>query len=336
MRIPKYLSPTSISLWNKDRREFYLYYLADNRPPRIPQNQPMAIGAAFDAYIKSYLYGRLYGTGFNDTFDFKNLFETQVESQNRDWALEHGRHVFQSYQKSGALADLLLDLNNATSDPQFEMQIEGRILHSACVEGIPLLGKPDIHFINKHGSFIVHDWKVNGYCSKSTTSPKKGFTKIYDAYVAKSSKNNMQAHKDCQLMLVDGVNVNIAHYLEEIESSWAMQTAIYSWILGAEIGSKFTVAIDQIVCKGSDTEFPYLRIAAHRNRISSDFQNQLHDTIANIWNRVNRGANAIFDDLTPEESSAKCEILDLVYESYQDDHPHKDWFNEEMRSHKNY
>ena len=60
MRQPEYLSPTSIGLWQKDRQEFYLYYLADHRPPRIAQNEPMAIGAAFDAYIKSYLHEMLF------------------------------------------------------------------------------------------------------------------------------------------------------------------------------------------------------------------------------------------------------------------------------------
>ena len=56
MRKPEYLSPTSISLHEKDVDEFYSRYLADNKMPRMAQTQPMAIGSAFDAFCKSYLH----------------------------------------------------------------------------------------------------------------------------------------------------------------------------------------------------------------------------------------------------------------------------------------
>lgn len=336
MRMPTYLSPTSISLWGKDRDEFYLYYLADNRPPRIPQNQAMSIGAAFDAYVKSFLHERLFGKGANPLFEFNTLFEVQVEPHNRDWALIHGAHVFESYRRCGALADLLLDLQGAQGDPKFEMTVQGNIVHSACVGGVPMLGKPDIWFINKSGVFIVFDWKVNGYCSVSITSPKKGFVKIYDAHVEKMSKGHLLPHKDSQLMLVDGININIGHFLEEIEKSWADQTAIYSWILGAPVGSKFTIAIDQIVCKGSDCDFPYLRVAAHRCRVSAAYQEILYNKIADIWNRIVVGPGAIFDDMNQDNSEARCAVLDKVNENYESDHKYSDWFNENTRNHRNF
>ena len=60
MRMPEYLSPTSLNVWKRDQEQFYLQYLAEKRPPREPQTQPMAVGAAFDAYVKSYLYNRYY------------------------------------------------------------------------------------------------------------------------------------------------------------------------------------------------------------------------------------------------------------------------------------
>ena len=295
----------------------------------------MSIGAAFDAYIKAYLHERLFGKGNDSKFEFNSIFEEQVEPHNRDWALKHGAHVFNSYRKSGAFADLLLDMSTASGDPKFEMKIEGRIAHSACVGGINLLGKPDIWFINKFGAFIVYDWKVNGYMSKSVTSPKKGFVKSYDAHVDKPSRGVGQSHKDCQLMLVDGIYINIAHPLETVDEGWAGQTTIYSWILGAPVGSKFTVGIDQIVCKGSGSEFPYLRVVAHRSRVSQHWQERLHDTIAEIWKRVHWGAGFIFDD-GEDESKARCELLDLVYQNYEDDHTHADWFNDMSRSHKNF
>jgi hypothetical protein len=336
MRTPDYLSPTSIGVWRRDRREFYLIYLADNRPPRIPQTQAMAIGAAFDAYVKSHLHERIFGKGANPVFEFTTLFEAQVEKHNRDWAMRHGAHVFNSYRDCGALSDLMLDLNDAEGEPQFEMQITGRIVHSSCIGGIILLGKPDIHFINKSGAFVVYDWKVNGYMSASTTSPKKGYVKIYDAFTLTHSNQHGKSHKDCQMMLVDGIYINIAHYMEDVDQGWTDQTTIYSWILGAEVGSKFTVAIDQIVCKGSGNEFPYLRVAMHRNRVSEPYQLKLHDEIADIWTRVKAGKSRIFDEMTPEESVKKCDVLDLVFKSYQDDHKYSDWFNVMSRSHSDF
>jgi len=336
MRTPEYLSPTSVSLFYKDITEFYLIYLADHRPPRMPQTQAMAIGAGFDAYVKSFLHEKIFGIGANPLFKFDTLFEAQVEPHNRDWALRHGAHVFAQYKTSGALSDLMLDLNDAEGEPQFEMSITGRVVHSSCVGGIVLLGKPDIHFINKFGAFVVYDWKVNGYMSASTTSPKKGFVKLYDAYVPKISKQHGNAHKDCHLMRVDGIDINIAHFMEDVEVSWADQLTIYSWILGAAVGSKFTIAIDQIVCKGSGEEFPWLRIALHRNRVSEPYQQMLHDKIANVWKVSHGGPEGIFQNMTPEESKARCEVLDLVHQNYSSDHPHSEWFNTMARTHRNF
>ena len=45
MRIPKSLSYSSMSLWYKDQDEFYIRYLADHAAPRLPQEQPAAVGS---------------------------------------------------------------------------------------------------------------------------------------------------------------------------------------------------------------------------------------------------------------------------------------------------
>jgi hypothetical protein len=330
MRQPKYLSPTSISRWKKDRSEFYLSYLADHRPPRIPQNHPMSIGAAFDAYIKAYLHQRLFGVGADPRFKFSTIFEEQVEPQNRDWAKEHGGYVFAVYKKSGALANLMLELADADGPAQFEFTLEGRVAHSACVEGIPLLGKPDLKFVNKQGAFFVDDWKVNGYCSKSTTSPKKGYVRLFEG-----DGTQKGSHKDAHLMEIDGVIINIAHPLETVDIDWANQLCIYSWLLGAKVGSHFNVGIDQIVAKGSGTDFPILRIACHRNRISPEYQMLLHDEIAMIWNRIQQGPKYIFD-MSTDESEARCIVLDHFYRGYQEEHKDADWFSEATRAHRNY
>ncbi|KKK99128.1 hypothetical protein LCGC14_2635890, partial [marine sediment metagenome] len=88
MRIPEYLSPTSISLWQKDEELFYQRYLSENRLPREPQTQPMSIGSAFDAFCKSYLHEALFGKGADPCYSRGYLFEEQVQEHNRDWAWE--------------------------------------------------------------------------------------------------------------------------------------------------------------------------------------------------------------------------------------------------------
>jgi hypothetical protein len=110
MRKPEYLSPTALAQWEKNQEEFYLQYLAKTRPPRFPQTQPMAVGAAFDAYIKSYYHERLFGAGFDPKFKLAAIFESQVEPQNRDWALVAGKYAFEAYKFSGACADLFVEL----------------------------------------------------------------------------------------------------------------------------------------------------------------------------------------------------------------------------------
>ena len=92
MRHPTYLSPTSISLFYTDLREYYLQYLCDNRPERMPQTAPMAAGSAFDAYVKSYIYENLIGK--DPKFELSTLFEAQVESQHRDQMRILGEYFF--------------------------------------------------------------------------------------------------------------------------------------------------------------------------------------------------------------------------------------------------
>ena len=34
-----------MALWEKDPEEHYVKYLSDNRPPRLPQTEPMCVGS---------------------------------------------------------------------------------------------------------------------------------------------------------------------------------------------------------------------------------------------------------------------------------------------------
>lgn len=84
-RIPTYLSPSQLSLWENNKEEYYLQHLSEVRAPRVPQMNYMSIGSAFDAYVKSAMHEVLFGKGTDSRFEFDTLFSEQVEEHNRDW-----------------------------------------------------------------------------------------------------------------------------------------------------------------------------------------------------------------------------------------------------------
>lgn len=302
MREIKYLSPSSYMLWHKDRESFYMDKLAANRPERIAQTQPMSIGSAFDAYTKSYLHGILIGN--DPKFEFQTLFEAQVEPHNRDWALVHGKQAFVLYRQSGALADLLLDLQRASGVIRFEDSVEG------VVNGVPLLGKPDCYFINGAGHPVVLDWKVNGWCGNSNTSPKPGYVRMRTCH-EDTGMNQAVMHKDCWPEEFKGVRINKAKTLDQIDRDWATQLAIYGWLDGEEPGNEFVCAIDQLACKAmgvGGVDFPDVRIAEHRLLLNRDFQINLMHGLKLVWDAIQSGH--IFNEVTREESDAKCAILE--------------------------
>lgn len=309
MKIPKYLSPTSLAKWHEDQEMYYLQYLADLRPPRMPQTQPMAVGSAFDAHVKSYYHERLFGRGNDPRFEFGAIFEEQVEEHNRDWARKAGVYVFECYKTSGALNDLLGELQKSKSAPRFEFTLETEI------NGIPLLGKPDLYYIHCKGSPIILDWKVNGFCSRYAKSPNKGYLRIRDGWVGGIPSRNAGAmHKAVQPMRINGVIINIAIFLEDVDVSWATQLSTYAWLCGADVGSEFVCALDQIVAKPDAPDRPMLRIAEHRCLTSGDFQRKTLQKYSELWAIIN--SNHIFRDLPFDESAQRCEMLDQQHVAF--------------------
>jgi hypothetical protein len=301
MRRREYLSPTAVKQYYDDTEAFYKIYLSDNRPPRFPQTQPMAVGSAFDAYIKSYLYEALVGKG-DARFSFETLFEAQVEPHVRDWARIAGRYCFNIYRDCGALADILADLEGAVGDPIFEIELRGPVSDGKTT--VELLGKPDILFMNSEGHPVILDWKVNGYCSKSAVSPMKGFVRI------RNNARGNAPHKEASVQKYRGCSINVAHYLESLNEDWAAQLAMYAWLLGQQIGDETIVGLDQLCCGPTGGEFPTIRVAAHRLRVSGDYQRALWLKVSNCWEIIN--SDHIFRDLSKQESQARCMALDSL------------------------
>ncbi len=318
MRTIEYLSPSAMKTFEQDPEEYYLAYLSDNPPPRPPQNQPMSIGSSFDAYAKSWLHENLFGKGHDPKYAFQALFEAQVEPHNRDWALEHGAYVFDQYKQSGALSDLLIELRKANGDPRFEFKVQGAVHGhrqgiTSKIAKVTFHGRPDVAYVNHEGNLVVLDWKVNGYCSNSAPSPMKGYLNLRSA-----GRTNQGAHKDCMGMVVDGLKINVSHYLETVNAEWATQLCVYHWLLGSPFRAHtLLVGIDQIVCDKNKGALPQIRVAEHRLRISKEWQQTVFDVGCHIWECATSGH--FFRDLPLAQSQARCKVLDGLKETLQGD-----------------
>lgn len=309
MRKLTYLSPTGIALFLKDKTEYYLAYLADNRPEKTPQTPAMAVGSAFDAFVKSYLYKALFGEK-DIRFDRMALFEAQVEPQNRDEVYRVGEYLFDQYKKAGCLADLMLDLQSSVTEPSFEIEIMGQVRGKRMgidkqMGIVPFLGKPDVIFTNKHGIRVIVDWKVNGYYSRNGIAPARGYIRMRDV------TQNYGPHKDAMIQAWKGMKINIAHNLETIDESWARQLAIYSWLFGEDVGTETCIAgIDQVACAPDSVRAggKKIRFAEHRLRIGKDFQYKTFETAAMLWELVN--STHFFREMPENASQERCKFLD--------------------------
>jgi hypothetical protein len=167
-RKPQFLSPSALQTWRTSKDEYYLKYLGSRKIPGILQTQPMAAGSAFDAYVKVAIEKR-YDCGPEPVVGesrVTELLKSQVEKQNLDWAIFQGRKIFDDYCRIGAWDRLVKVLDQARL-------VDCNAVGTATVNGVPLLGKPDLVFWLGE-MVVVLDWKVNGWCSQSVKRPDKG------------------------------------------------------------------------------------------------------------------------------------------------------------------
>jgi hypothetical protein len=298
IRVPEYLSPSSIKIAEKDWEDYAVKYLLNKRPPRPPQTQPMSVGSAFDAYAKSYIYYALFGNyGPDNQYELETILRDQVEPHNLEWARGAGKDCFDKYKAWGALADLMTELQKALGPPRFEFSVKGLVKledHEAV-----LLGKPDVYFVSEEGIRVVYDFKVNGYCGKRNTSPMKGYV------CCRNGKTRVQ-HKNAVVTPWHGIMINCMMHLEDGNKEWADQLSIYSWLLGEPVGSeKVLFGIDQLTGPGCS------RISSHRLRIKPEWQFSLMERAAQIWRIVQSGH--IFREMSREESDNRLQVLEDTY-----------------------
>lgn len=308
MRIPKSLSYSSMCLFYKDRDEFYLRYLAEHAPPRLPQERPMAAGAGFDARIKSSISDYLNaGDGPDPQFEFQTIFESQVEPHNRDFALEASKYIFEAYKATGSYTDLLALLNDSVEKPRMEFTVEN------ILNGVPFLGKPDLRFILKYEDYIdcIWDFKVKGYCSKYGASPSKGYMCCRNTNGEYAGgRSHEKEHKNYLAYSHHGLIIN-SGYMEFCNDEYADQLTLYGWLLGEKIGDENVVlGIEEIVCAYKEGQPPAIRVANHRGRVKADYQLKLIERLTACWTAITTGH--VFTDLSRQENDEHCAQLEQV------------------------
>lgn len=323
MRTIKRLSYSALTLWEKRPEEFYLRYLCEQRTPRMPQEKPAAVGSAFDAITKAALHTILFGCNSDPQYTLEALFEAQVESQNRDWAMPAGQYAFDCYMLSGFYRHLLTELQLSSVPPRFESSVE------AIINGVPILCKPDANWTTPKLVQVIHDWKVNGFCAKSATSPHKSYQLCCDGYVGKQSRSHNTKHKGFLAQQHKDITINTS-YLEASNSAWADQLSLYGWSMGEKIGDENVVlSVHQIVAKPTEPR-PLLRIAQYRARVAPAYQFKLANRLKKCWDAATSGY--IFPEFSREDSDARCEVLDATAIGLQSDGSSvEDYFNEATR-----
>jgi hypothetical protein len=272
MREPKYLSPSGLNCWLKDRDEYYRRYLADTRWPRDPQTKPMAAGSAFDAFVKARIYKDL-GLGVDASMELDALMTAQVDPELRDWGWDVGRELFDWYVSVGGLADVML-LCAGASDVRMEFEVRGLVTgpsESKAIGSVTLMGKPDLVVYRGEGRPVILDWKVNGYCSSRKPSPRRGYV---------NTRPGGRSHRDAVVGVDSGGDMrNLA---QGIDGDWGRQLAIYSWVMGAAVGEEWFCCIDQL-CLGPDRD--RWELAQHRGVVLAGEQHATWAACVECWDR---------------------------------------------------
>lgn len=284
----KGISPTSLATFYKDPKRFVDTYVLGGQ--RMAQTKPMAIGSAFDVYIKLFL--------LDETEEwFQKEFNRSVEKPHREWALVEGKKVFEMYQKSGALNNLMTEIAGA------EVQCEFKTKHDVIYEdgySVPLRGIPDLMFLKGDLGLIV-DWKVTGFMTKA--SPAHGYASCYkDGF-------NLGAHRSMSPMRYKGVLLGLGANIRE---DWMTQITMYTWAALPQ-GCEPIVGIDQLAFKNLSGKYQKggereLRVAVFRTEINEEFQTDLKARLRKAWEMISCGH--YFSDKTKEENDERMAFLE--------------------------
>lgn len=307
IREVKYLSYSGFKLFEQDPEGYYRRYLTPNRPPRDPQNHYMAIGSAFDAFVKADLHKEFVNDG-DAKYTKDALFETQVEAHNRDVARQDGMILYSRYKALGAYDALRREMKGCIN-PRFESEITAELEITRLPGSIQVLGKPDVQYVHREGARVVHDFKCQGYYSKSPPSPNPGFLTMLNG-----EKDHGSMHKSAMPRMHKGFMINGNAPLHLYCSDWAEQLTIYAWSLGCQVGDDYILSIDQILSnKVKNTS----RVARHAAICTDEWQNKFYARLHRCWQAVKTGH--VFLNLPYDQSVARCQAIDAELAAKPDD-----------------
>lgn len=270
------------------------------KSPREPQNHYMAVGSAFDAFVKADLHKKFIDDG-NPVYQRDTLFDAQVEEPQREGARIAGEIVYEAYKKTGAYDDLCKDMEGCIN-PAFEAEITAEVSHPKFDGSVPILGKPDVMFVHKLGGRVIHDFKVNGYYSKTPPSAKTGYVKLFTV----ANPTRPSQHPKALTRVHKGLLINGGTYFNSAYTDWSEQLSMYSWTMGEEIGADYVLSVDQICCNTITKE---IKVAKHAGICSADYQLKLFERLHLCWIACKNGH--VFLDLPYDVSKGRQEAIEL-------------------------
>jgi len=306
-RKPTYLSPSALACWEKSPDEYFNRYVipSDVRPPRPPQTDPMSVGSAFDALVKNRINVDLNGYWVTKESEYAlcDLIRTQCEEHTLPESLVIACDLFEQYVECNAYGALLETIRAATIVPRMEFTVRAEI------SGVPLLGKPDLHFNTAKFCEVITDWKVSGSVSKRGVSPQQGYMICKDIH---GSRSNGESHKRFQPSLHESGLIVNGWKMNESTDYWADQLTTYAWALGHAVGDESWVArIEQIACRPAPATATDDRLRAkcvvHQSTVDRDYQYNLIERYQRCWSHVEKGH--YWPELSLTESQARGNLI---------------------------
>lgn len=297
MRIPKFLSFSSLSVFEKDAEEFFYRYLCDIRQEKPPQMDYMAVGSCFDAIVKSRISNDLFGYDrtIETGYGLRKLIVDQCQEQTLPECIEVAADLWEQYVDCGAYGNLLEDLEKSPVEPRMEFSITSE------VDGVPILGKPDLVYQTSGGLRVIADWKVSGSVSKWGVSPQQGYKIALDG---RGTNTNGKSHKKFVPFEIEPGVVISAVPMNETTDYWADQLAGYAWCLGEPVGGTDWIArIEQLAVRPGLKSKSCVHIA----QVSAESQLKLRDRFVACWEAVKN--DHVFPELSVEHSRAKADML---------------------------
>ncbi len=263
-KLPKFLSPSSLSKARKEPITFYLRKLRkDNIYPQEKTNLAAACGTAFDIDVKRWLIEKGVKTGKPLEYIEDSLSKAElILPEEYDNVRKAGRKLLGEYRSSRALFE-----KNWVS---VEDHYEGKIGDA------PVRGQLDATVVDPYTEQIIpFDFKVSGYTSKNGMSPKKGFYKKFDLEwkpAHKLYKHNMP--------------------IDEIDLGFARQFATYGHLMGLK--PPFPVMFDHLCFNGKKKK---IIVCSYRAVVTPKFFNELSIQYNQLWKELVTGT---FDIGLPE------------------------------------